>query len=76
MKAADGVKYLDFLSEEEYMEIIETLPKDNQYLDDDHPDKFVAEMGAEALYKLLGKLDLDELSYSLRHRANTSYNFV
>jgi DNA-directed RNA polymerase subunit beta' len=53
------------------MEIIETLPKDNQYLDDDHPDKFVAEMGAEALYKLLGKLDLDELSYSLRHRANT-----
>jgi DNA-directed RNA polymerase subunit beta' len=71
VKAADGVKYLDFLSEEEYMEIIETLPKDNQYLDDDHPDKFVAEMGAEALYKLLGKLDLDELSYSLRHRANT-----
>ena len=71
VKAADGVKYLDFLSEEEYMEIVETLPKENQYLDDDHPDKFVAEMGAEALYKLLGKLDLDELSYSLRHRANT-----
>ena len=71
VKAVDGVKYLDFLSEEEYMEIVETLPKENQYLDDDHPDKFVAEMGAEALYKLLGKLDLDELSYSLRHRANT-----
>ena len=71
VKAADGVKYLDFLSEEEYMEIVETLPKENQYLDEDHPDKFVAEMGAEALYKLLGKLDLDELSYSLRHRANT-----
>jgi DNA-directed RNA polymerase subunit beta' len=71
VKAADGVKYLDFLSEEEYMEIVETLPKENQYLDDDHPDKFVAEMGAEALYKLLSKLDLDELSYSLRHRANT-----
>jgi DNA-directed RNA polymerase subunit beta' len=71
VKAVDGVKYLDFLSEEEYMEIIESLPKENQYLDDDHPDKFVAEMGAEALYKLLGKLDLDELSYSLRHRANT-----
>jgi len=71
VKAVDGVKYLDFLSEEEYMEIVETLPKENQYLDDEHPDKFVAEMGAEALYKLLGKLDLDELSYSLRHRANT-----
>ncbi len=71
VKAVDGVKYLDFLSEEEYMEIVETLPKENQYLDDDHPDKFVAEMGAEALYKLLSKLDLDELSYSLRHRANS-----
>ncbi len=71
VKAVDGVKYLDFLSEEEYMEIVETLPKENQYLDDDHPDKFVAEMGAEALYKLLNKLDLDELSYSLRHRANS-----
>ncbi len=71
VKAVDGVKYLDFLSEEEYIEIIESLPKENQYLDDDHPDKFVAEMGAEALYKLLAKLDLDELSYSLRHRANT-----
>ncbi|HOT16408.1 MAG TPA: DNA-directed RNA polymerase subunit beta' [Bacteroidales bacterium] len=71
VKAADGVKYLDFLSEEEYMEIVETLPKENQYLDDDHPDKFVADMGAEALYKLLARLDLDELSYSLRHRANT-----
>jgi DNA-directed RNA polymerase subunit beta' len=71
VKAVDGVKYLDFLSEEEYMEIVETLPKENQYLDDDHPDKFIAEMGAEALYKLLNKLDLDELSYSLRHRANS-----
>src|SRR5512133_3951584 len=71
VKAVDGVKYLDFLSEEEYMEIVEALPKENQYLDDEHPDKFVAEMGAEALYKLLAKLDLDELSYSLRYRANT-----
>ncbi|MFN2336142.1 MAG: DNA-directed RNA polymerase subunit beta' [Bacteroidales bacterium] len=71
VKAVDGVKYLDFLSEEEYMEIVETLPKENQYLDNDHPDKFIAEMGAEALYSLLNKLDLDELSYSLRHRANT-----
>jgi DNA-directed RNA polymerase subunit beta' len=71
VKAVDGVKYLDFLSEEEYIEIIESLPKENQYLDDDHPDKFIAEMGAEALYKLLAKLDLDELSFSLRHRANT-----
>ncbi|HVN57457.1 MAG TPA: DNA-directed RNA polymerase subunit beta' [Bacteroidales bacterium] len=71
IKAADGVKYLDFLTEEEYLEIIESLPKENQYLEDGHPDKFVADMGAEALHKLLGRIDLDEMSYSLRHRANT-----
>jgi DNA-directed RNA polymerase subunit beta' len=71
IKAVDGVKYLDFLTEEEYLEIIESLPKENQYLEEEHPDKFVADMGAEALHKLLSRIDLDELSYSLRHRANT-----
>jgi DNA-directed RNA polymerase subunit beta' len=71
IKAVDGVKYLDFLTEEEYLEILESLPKENQYLEDDHPDKFMADMGAEALVKLLGRLNLDELSYSLRHKANT-----
>jgi DNA-directed RNA polymerase subunit beta' len=71
VKAVDGVKYLDFLTEEEYLEITESLPKENQYLEETHPDKFVADMGAEALYKLLSRIDLDELSYSLRHRANT-----
>ena len=71
IKAVDGIKYLDFLTEEEYLEITESLPKDNQYLEEDHPDKFMADMGAEAIYKLLQRLDLDELSYSLRHRANT-----
>ena len=71
IKAADGVKYLDFLTEEEYLEITESLPKENQHLEDNHPDKFVADMGADALYKLLGRIDLDEMSYSLRHKANT-----
>ena len=70
IKEADGVKYLSFLTEEEYLEIIESLPKENQYLEDNHPDKFVADMGAEALYKLLSRIDLDEMSYSLRHQAN------
>ena len=60
IKAADGVKYLDFLTEEEYLDIVESLPKENQYLDDSHPDKFIANMGAEALYKLLDRIDLDE----------------
>ncbi len=70
IKEVDGVKYLNFLTEEEYLEIIESLPKENQYLEDNHPDKFVADMGAEALYKLLSRIDLDEMSYSLRYQAN------
>ncbi len=69
VKSADGVKYLDFLTEEEYIEILESLPKENQLLDDKDPDKFIADMGAEALYRLLERLDLDDLSYSLRHKA-------
>ncbi len=71
IKAADGVNYLDFLTEEEYLDILESLPKENQYLDDSDPNKFIADMGAEALYKLLARIELDELSYSLRHKANT-----
>jgi DNA-directed RNA polymerase subunit beta' len=71
IKASDGVQYLDFLTEEEYLDIIESLPKENQLLDDGHPDKFIANMGAESLYQLLQRLDLDTLSYDLRHKANT-----
>jgi len=71
IKEADGVKYLDFLTEEEYMEILDSLPKENQYLEDSDPDKFIADMGAEALYRLLSRLTLDELSFFLRHKANT-----
>ncbi len=71
IKEADGIKTLDFLTEEEYIDIIESLPKENQYLEETHPDKFIADMGAEAIYKLLSRIDLDEVSYSLRHKANT-----
>ena len=69
IKGNDGVKYLDFLTEEEYIDILESLPKENQMLDDEHPDKFIADMGAIALHKLLERLELDELSYDLRHKA-------
>jgi DNA-directed RNA polymerase subunit beta' len=71
VKEADGVNKMDFLSEEEYLNILDTLPKDNQHLDDNDPNKFIAKMGAEALNELLARIDLDELSYSLRHKANT-----
>ena len=71
VKAADEIKYLDFLTEEEYLEILESLPKENQYLEDTDPDKFIAGMGADALFHLLERLNLDEMSFSLRHKANT-----
>jgi len=61
----------DFLTEEEYLDILDTLPKENQYLEDTDPNKFVAKMGAEALYDLLRRMNLEELSYNLRHQANT-----
>ena len=71
IKLEDGINYMDFLTEEEYLDILEALPKENQMLDDEHPDKFVAGMGADGLYELLKRLDLDKLSYDLRHKANT-----
>ncbi|RYE27512.1 MAG: DNA-directed RNA polymerase subunit beta' [Sphingobacteriaceae bacterium] len=69
IKEADGIAKMDFLTEEEYLDILDTLPKENQYLDDKDPQKFVAKMGAEALEELLSGLDLDQLSYDLRHQA-------
>ncbi len=69
--AAEGVQELDLLSEEEYFDILDKLPKENQLLEDSDPNKFIAKMGAEAVYDLLTRLDLDSLSYELRHRANT-----
>lgn len=71
IKEADGITTYDLLTEDEYLNILETLPKDNQYLDDTDPNKFIAMMGAEAIHALLGRLDLDTLSYDLRHRAST-----
>ena len=71
VKAEDGVNYLDFLTEEEYLDIADELPQDNQYLDDTDPNKFIAKMGAECLIDLLERIDLESLSFELRHKANT-----
>jgi DNA-directed RNA polymerase subunit beta' len=70
VKEADGINYLDFLTEEEYFDIVESLPPDNQYLDDSDPNKFIAKMGAEAIHDLLARLNLDKLSYELRYKAD------
>src|SRR6188768_3451798 len=71
IKEEDGVKRLDFLTEEEYLDIIDKLPRENQLLDDNDPKKFIAKMGADALEMLLSRLTLDQLSYDLRHQAAT-----
>jgi len=68
--AENGIQKNDFLTEEEYLEILDKLPKENQYLENDDPNKFIAKMGAEALEMLLQRVDLDELSYDLRNKAN------
>ena len=68
--AEDGLAELDLLTEDEYLDRLEQLPKENQYLEDSDPNKFIAKMGAEAIYDLLLRLDLDKLSYELRDRAN------
>ena len=65
------IQKLDFLTEEEYINILDTLSADNQFLDDEDPNKFIAKMGAECLIELLSRIDLNELSYELRHKANT-----
>ena len=64
------VQKFDLLTEEEHYAILENLPANNDQLPDTDPDKFIAGMGAEALYVLLKELDLDRLSYELRDRAN------
>jgi DNA-directed RNA polymerase subunit beta' len=71
IKAEDGISQLDFLTEDEYLDIMDKLPRENHLLPDTDPHKFIAKMGAEALEMLLSRTKLDELSYDLRHAAAT-----
>ena len=66
----EPVQKMDFLTEEEYLNIMEKLPQENQYLEDSDPNKFIAKMGADCLIDILNRIDLDELSYQLRDKAN------
>ncbi|MBK7882549.1 MAG: DNA-directed RNA polymerase subunit beta' [Chitinophagaceae bacterium] len=69
IRADKGQNYSDLLTEEEYLDILDTLPKDNQHLPDEDPNKFIAKMGAEAVHDMLQRLDLDQLSFDLRNSA-------
>ena len=71
IRADKGQSPGDLLTEEEYLDILDTLPKDNQYLPDDDPNKFIAKMGAEAVHDMLQRIDLDQLSFDLRNAAAT-----
>src|SRR5213083_1331708 len=71
LRADKGQNYGDLLTEEEYLDILDALPKDNQYLPDEDPNKFIAKMGAEAVHDLLARIDLDQLSFDLRNAAAT-----
>ena len=71
IKEEEGINKLDFLTEDEYLDILDKLPRENQLLDDSDPQKFIAKMGAEALEMLLSRIHLDDLSYELRHQAAT-----
>ncbi len=66
----EPLQRLDYLTEEEYLDIEDALPEDNYYMDEENPDKFIAKMGAEALIGLLSRIDLDELSFTLRDKAH------
>ncbi|MEZ4984519.1 MAG: DNA-directed RNA polymerase subunit beta' [Saprospiraceae bacterium] len=71
IKAEEGLEMHQTLTEEEYLDVLDTLPAENHLLDDSDPNKFIAKMGADAVRDLLNRLQLDELSYELRHQANT-----
>ena len=66
-----GVSKLELLDEKAYLDILDQLPKENAMLPDDDPNKFIAQMGGEAIYNLLKSVDLDAKSFELRHKANT-----
>ena len=66
----EPIQKMDFLTEEEYLNILDSLPQENLYLEDTDPNKFIAKMGAECLIEILRRIDLDALSYELRHKAN------
>src|SRR6187549_2182106 len=69
IRADKGQNYGDLITEEEYLDIVDNLPKDNQMLLDEDPEKFIAKMGAEAVHAMLERLALDQLSFDLRNAA-------
>lgn len=71
LAAEEGVAEKDLLTEDEYLNLLDKLPEENQLLDDSDPNKFIAKMGADGIYDLLTRIDLDKTAHYLRHKAST-----
>ncbi|MGM9856542.1 MAG: DNA-directed RNA polymerase subunit beta' [Candidatus Limisoma sp.] len=71
IEGMESLERLDLLTEDEYLDIMDKLPRENSMLEDSDPNKFICKMGAEAILDLLKDIDLDSLSYELRHRADS-----
>ncbi|MEW5798240.1 MAG: DNA-directed RNA polymerase subunit beta' [Bacteroidota bacterium] len=61
-----GLQLKDLITEDQYFEILSSLPEKNQDLEDDDPKKFVAKIGGEAIKDLLKKVEVESLSAELR----------
>ncbi len=59
---------ISLLTEEEFLDVLDTLPEGNRELDDDDPNKFVAYIGGEAIKALLRLVDIEKLADHLRYQ--------
>ncbi len=61
-----GLNRLDLISEDQYYEILNSLPHDNDSLEDNDPKKFVARIGGDAVKELLKETDIESLFQNLK----------
>ncbi|MCH7974530.1 MAG: DNA-directed RNA polymerase subunit beta', partial [Bacteroidetes bacterium] len=63
-----GLNRMDLISEDQYYEVFNSLPHDNEKLDDDDPNKFIAKIGGDAVKEILSNTDIAQLSTELREQ--------
>jgi len=61
-----GLQAKDLLTEEQYLDIMDKMTKEQHSLDDDDPAKFVALIGGEAIKELLKRVDPEKEYYKLK----------
>ncbi len=66
-----GIEPKQLLTEDEYFNILYQIREDNNRLDDEDPQKFIAKIGGEAVEELLKRLELESQSQALRFQAKT-----